>query len=135
MMSVMSLAKTGSIAGNDFLYHEVQERMDPLDVETFNSGTTPVWACATDVTFGTPAYLPIHRMPDDMDVAQDYISDIIGCQRKGAFAMDMEEQEMTEKEIQRFIELQADEGKTPSEALEALLKMVGGEMPEFKNRD
>ena len=67
MMSVMSLAKTGSIAGNDFLYHEVQERLDPLDVETFNSGTTPVWACVTDVTFGTPAYLPIRRMPDDMD--------------------------------------------------------------------
>ena len=67
MMSVMSLAKTGSIAGNDFLYHEVQERLDPLDVETFNSGSTPVWACATDVTFGTPAYLPIRRMPDDMD--------------------------------------------------------------------
>ena len=42
MMSVMSLAKTGSIAGNDFLYHEVQERLDPLDVETFNSGSTPV---------------------------------------------------------------------------------------------
>ena len=49
--------------------------------------------------------------------------------------MDMEEREMTEKEIQRFVELQADEGKTPSEALEALLKVVGGEMPEFKNRD
>lgn len=49
--------------------------------------------------------------------------------------MEAEEREMTEKEIQRFIELQAEEGKTPSEALEALLKVVGGEMPNFKNKD
>lgn len=47
--------------------------------------------------------------------------------------MSDEEREMTEKEIQRFIELQAEEGKTPREALEALLKIVGGEMPKFKN--
>lgn len=49
--------------------------------------------------------------------------------------MDAEEREMTEKEIQRFIELQAEEGKTPREALEALLKVVGGEMPRFKGED
>lgn len=46
--------------------------------------------------------------------------------------MDVEEREMTEKETQRLIELQAEEGKTPKEALEALLRVVGGEMPKFR---
>lgn len=46
--------------------------------------------------------------------------------------MDTEEREITAKEMQRFIALQAEEGKTPREALEALLKFVGGEMPKFK---
>lgn len=43
------------------------------------------------------------------------------------------DRELTEEEIQRFIDLQAEEGKTPREALDALMKVVGGKMPEFKN--
>ena len=43
---------------------------------------------------------------------------------------DMEE--MTGKEIANFIQLQADEGKTPKEAIEALMKVIGAEMPDFK---
>lgn len=66
MMSLTSLARTGNMAGNDFLYGEVQEEIDPLDVETYNASDLPVWAVATDVLFGTPAYLPVRRMPDDM---------------------------------------------------------------------
>lgn len=46
--------------------------------------------------------------------------------------MDEKDEEMTGKEIARFIELQAEEGKTAKEAIEALMKVVGGEMPEFK---
>ncbi|MEF2656072.1 MAG: hypothetical protein U0M72_06565 [Eggerthellaceae bacterium] len=47
----------------------------------------------------------------------------------------MEEQEfeeMTGKEIARFIQLQAEEGKTAEEAIAALMMVVGGDMPEFK---
>lgn len=44
--------------------------------------------------------------------------------------------EMTEKEIQRFIEMQADEGKSPLETIKALLRLVGADkMPEFKKKD
>ena len=46
--------------------------------------------------------------------------------------MDDREEEMTGKEIANFIRLQADEGKTPKEAIEALMKVIGAEMPEFK---
>ena len=45
--------------------------------------------------------------------------------------MNDEEREITGEEIQRFVSLQAEEGKTPREALEALLKIIGAEMPEF----
>ena len=41
--------------------------------------------------------------------------------------------EITGKEIERFIELQAAEGKSPLETISALLEIVGAEsIPEFK---
>lgn len=43
--------------------------------------------------------------------------------------------EMTGKEIANFIKLQAEEGKTPLEAIEALMKVIGAEMPEFQEED
>ena len=67
MMSLFSLARTGNIAGNDFLYGVVQDEIDPFDNETFNASDLPVWAVATDVAFGTPAYLPVRKLPDDID--------------------------------------------------------------------
>lgn len=45
------------------------------------------------------------------------------------------EEEMTGKEIANFIKLQADEGKTPKEAIEALMKVIGAEMPKFAEED
>lgn len=45
------------------------------------------------------------------------------------------EEEMTGKEIANFIRLQADEGKTPKEAIEALMKVIGAEMPKFSQED
>lgn len=45
---------------------------------------------------------------------------------------EQESEEMTGKEIARFMELQAKEGKTAEEAIEALMAVVGGEMPEFR---
>ena len=41
-------------------------------------------------------------------------------------------EDVTGKEIANFIKLQADEGKSPREAIEALMKVIGAEMPEFK---
>lgn len=50
--------------------------------------------------------------------------------------MEEEEKEMTEKEIQRFIEMQAEEGKSPLETITALLRLVGSdEVPDFKKKD
>ena len=66
-MSLWSFATTGDIAGADFMYDEVQNRLDPCDVATFNESGTPLWVVVSDVTFGTPAYLPVRSFPDDID--------------------------------------------------------------------
>lgn len=42
------------------------------------------------------------------------------------------EEEMTGKEIANFMELQAEEGKTAEEAVAALMKVIGAEMPNFR---
>ena len=67
-MSLWSLATTGDMAGADFMYREVQESLDPCDVETFCANPLKMYAVATDVTFGAPAYLPARTLPDDVDM-------------------------------------------------------------------
>lgn len=50
--------------------------------------------------------------------------------------MENEEEELTGEQIQRFTEMQAEDGKTPLETITALLKLVGAdEIPEFKTED
>ena len=67
LMSFFSLATTGNITGGDFLYHTVQDELDPCDVETFNSNPTRMFAVASDVVFGSPRYFEINRLPDDVE--------------------------------------------------------------------
>lgn len=66
-MSLWSLARTGDIAGADFMYDEVQHRLDPCDEEAFNRNGTPFFAVVSDVTFGTPAYLRVRSYPEDLE--------------------------------------------------------------------
>ena len=66
-MSVHSLVTTGNITGNDFLYHEVQDDIDPFDYETFNTGRQRVWVVVSDVVFGTANYLELSHLPEDID--------------------------------------------------------------------
>lgn len=65
-MSLWSFATTGDIAGAEFMYDEVQNRLDPVDVDTFNGNPLRMYTVASDVVFGTPAYLPCRRLPDDI---------------------------------------------------------------------
>lgn len=65
-MSLWSWAKTGNITGAEFMYEEVQERLDPCDNETFNANPLRMYAVATDTVFGTAAYLPCVTFPDDV---------------------------------------------------------------------
>jgi predicted patatin/cPLA2 family phospholipase len=65
-MSLWSFARTGDIAGGEFLYEEVQNHLDPVDVAAFEANPLRMYAVATDVVFGTPAYLPCVKLPDDV---------------------------------------------------------------------
>lgn len=66
-MSFWSLATTGNIAGGEFLYDEVQNRLDPGDNATFNNNPLRMYAVASDLVFGTAAYLPCEEFPRDVD--------------------------------------------------------------------
>ncbi len=70
MMSLRSFARTGNLTGDRFLYHEVQERIDPCDVRTFNANRLRMLCVATDVVFGSPVYLECKRLPDDVDMVR-----------------------------------------------------------------
>lgn len=65
-MSFWSFATTGNIAGAEFMYDEVQNRLDPSRDDIFNASELRMYAVATDVTFGQAAYLPCRRFPEDV---------------------------------------------------------------------
>lgn len=67
LMSFFSLATTGSIAGGDFLYHKIQEELDPCDTQAFNGSDMRMFAVASDVVFGTPRYFEIRSLPADVE--------------------------------------------------------------------
>lgn len=61
--SVRSLIKTGDMFGADFCYHEIPEKLDIFDFETYKSSPMEFYVVCTDVTTGKPIY---HRC-DTMD--------------------------------------------------------------------
>lgn len=68
LMSFFSLATTGNITGGDFLYHTVQDEIDPCDIATFNNNPMRMYACTSDVVFGIPHYFEVKKLPDDVDM-------------------------------------------------------------------
>ncbi len=66
-MSAYQLATTGNIMSTTFLYDDVQNELDPFDYGTFNASPVRMYAVASDVVFGRPAYVPVDRLPDKTD--------------------------------------------------------------------
>lgn len=64
-MSLLSFAKTGDMTGGEFVYDHVQNELDPCDRVAFEENPMPMWAVASDVTFGTAGYLPVRHFPED----------------------------------------------------------------------
>lgn len=67
LMSFFSLATTGNITGGEFLYHTVQEELDPCDNETFNASDMRMFAVASDIVFGIPRYFEVKTLPEDVE--------------------------------------------------------------------
>lgn len=66
-MGTQSLISTGSMVGYDFMFNDVQDRIDPFDNDAYLANPMEMWACATDIVFGTAAYLPVRNATLDID--------------------------------------------------------------------
>ena len=66
-MGAQSLISTGSMVGYDFMLNDVQDRIDPFDNDAYLANPMEMWACATDIVFGTAAYLPVRNATLDID--------------------------------------------------------------------
>lgn len=66
-MGAQSLLTTGSMVGYDFMLNDVQDRLDPFDNEAYLDNPMEMYACVTDVMFGTAAYLPVRNATLDID--------------------------------------------------------------------
>lgn len=66
-MGAKSFATSGSVVGYDFLLNDIQDRLDPFDNDAFEKNPMLLYAVATDVVFGTPAYLPVENAVLDVD--------------------------------------------------------------------
>ncbi len=54
--SIRSLIKTGDMYGADFCYHEMPEKLDIFDCDTFRKNPMEFYAVCTDITSGNPVY-------------------------------------------------------------------------------
>ena len=69
-MGAASFASTGSIVGYDFIFNDVQDRLDPFDNVTFDASPIEMYAVATDMLFGTATYLPVKSAVLDLDAVR-----------------------------------------------------------------
>lgn len=66
-MSIWSFATTGNLAGAEFMYHQIQDEIDPFDYDTFAARRSRYMVVASNVVFGTPEYLEVRSLPEDID--------------------------------------------------------------------
>lgn len=66
-MSLYSFATTGNLAGADFMYHQIQDDIDPFDYDAFNARRSRYMVVASNIVFGTPEYLEVRSLPEDID--------------------------------------------------------------------
>lgn len=65
-----ALATGGSLIGYDFLFTDVQDRLDPFDNEAFRANPMRLMATVTNVMFGTAEYIELTDAMLDIDVAR-----------------------------------------------------------------
>lgn len=69
-MGAKSFARSGSFIGYDFMLNDVQDRLDPFDNDAYLKNPMPLVAVATDIVFGTAAYLEVKNAVLDIDVVR-----------------------------------------------------------------
>lgn len=64
--SLHSLLSTGNLFGAEFCYHEIPEKLDIFDFETYDQSPVEFYLAATDVETGQPVYHRCDRADDEM---------------------------------------------------------------------
>ena len=66
-MSFYSLLTTGSLVGEKFCYHDLPDRLDPFDYETFAQSKTAYYPVCTDLLSGKAVYPRCTDLRNEMD--------------------------------------------------------------------
>ena len=66
-MGIQSWIKTGDFIGADFCYHELPEKLDIYDNETFMASASKFYVVYTDVETGKPVYRQLTDMYKEID--------------------------------------------------------------------
>lgn len=67
-MSLRNWIRTGDIAGEQFCYHEIPERLDPYDYQAFQNCRTEFYVTCSNVETGKAEYLRITDMKAQIDL-------------------------------------------------------------------
>lgn len=67
-MSFWNLLRTGDIAGEQFCYHDLPEKLDPYDYAAFDRSGTEFYVTCSNLETGKAEYLRIHDMKKQIDL-------------------------------------------------------------------
>lgn len=68
--SLYSLLKTGDLFGADMCYHQIPEKLNPYDYETFEKYQGKFYSVVTNIETGCPEYIPIKDMHTDIEAVR-----------------------------------------------------------------
>lgn len=66
-MSMRNLILTGDFAGDEFCYHDLPEKLDKYDYETFNKSKTEFYVTCSNLQTGKAEYIRITDMKNQID--------------------------------------------------------------------
>lgn len=69
-MGARLLATTGSFVGYDFIFNDIQDRIDPFDNDTYLANPMKLIVGVSDIVFGTPSYLEVKNAMLDANMVQ-----------------------------------------------------------------
>lgn len=69
-ISMRNLIRTGNLFGSKMLYHEIPEKLYPIDNETFKKCGTAFYATVTNCITGQAEYKKVNDLLDDVEYVQ-----------------------------------------------------------------
>lgn len=66
-MSFSSWLKTGNLVDTDFCYHQLPEKLDPFDNQTFKNSAARFYVACSNLETGRPEYILCRDMVKDID--------------------------------------------------------------------